>query len=168
MTTRPNQTLLLRWMKDSLRDAAWAPSLVFVIHVIALEVFNMYTRFPHFDVPMHFLGGVVMAFFFHCAFLNASRLGVIGPYQALLHRLLVVTSTCAVAVFWEFAEFIIDQCFETQTQGGLEDTLGDLFFGVAGAVAFIVMVAVRARSPNPLFRWSPRRVKNTDAAFPGS
>jgi hypothetical protein len=168
MTTRPNTTLLSSWMKRSLRDAAWAPSLVFGIHVVALDVLNLYTLFPYFDVPMHLLGGIAMAFFFHRASLNASRLGIIGPYQAVVHRLLVFTSTCTIAVVWEFAEFVGDRCFGTHSQGGVGDTMGDLFFGVAGAIIFIVAAAIRARSPNALFSLSPGRVKESDATIPES
>jgi hypothetical protein len=165
MTTRPNRTIFLNWIKHSLRDTAWAPSLVFGIHVIALDVLNIYTQFPYFDVPMHLLGGVAMAFFFHRASLNASRLGIIGPYQVVVHRLMVLTSTCTVAVFWEFAEFIGDRCFGTQSQGGVADTMGDLFFGVVGAVIFIVAAAIRARSPKALFSLSTDRVKDTNATI---
>lgn len=72
MSTRPNLTALLNWIENSLREAAWAPLLVVGIHVMALRVFNTYKRFPYLDLPMHFFGGIVMAFFFHRASINAS------------------------------------------------------------------------------------------------
>ena len=38
------------------------------------------------------------------------------------------------AVLWEFAEFIFDNVFYLSIQRSLEDTLGDLFFGLLGGV----------------------------------
>jgi hypothetical protein len=125
-----------RWFNQSLRDAAWAPMLVFAVHVILLAGFDAYTRFATLDLFMHFVGGVVMAFFLHRASINASLLGVIGPHHPITHGLLVFTATCAVALFWEFFEFISDQTFGTYSQAGLGDTLGDLLFGVIGAGVF--------------------------------
>jgi hypothetical protein len=41
----------------------WAPLLVFGIHVVLSRVLNAYVIFPPTDVPMHFCGGLAMAFF---------------------------------------------------------------------------------------------------------
>src|SRR5687768_669997 len=86
MSTRPDLTTLPNWIGISLREAGWAPLLVFGIHLVALGAFNAYERFPHVDLPMHFLGGLVTAFFFHRVFINASLLGITRPYQALRDR----------------------------------------------------------------------------------
>jgi hypothetical protein len=102
MSTRAKLIALLNWSENSLREAAWAPLLVFGIHVMALRVFNTYERFPYLDLAMHFFGGVGMAFFFHRASINASLLSIIRPYHAVRHRLFVFTATCTVAVSWEF------------------------------------------------------------------
>ena len=122
MSTRPNLTALLNWIENSLREAAWAPLLVLGLHVMALRVFNIYERFPYLDLPMHFFGGVVMAFCFHRASIKASLLGITRSYQADRHRLVVFTSTCAVAVAWEFSEFLIDY-FAGKRPEGLTDTI---------------------------------------------
>jgi hypothetical protein len=166
MFTYTDRVVLLDWVKQSLREAAWAPLVVFGLHVVALGVFDTYANFPQFDLLMHFFGGVVMAFFFHRASINASLQGISAPYHAVTHRLLVFTSTCTVAVFWEFAEFITDWYFGSQTQGGLTDTMGDLFFGGVGGVFFIVFAAILSRSPKPSFEWNPGG-KEIDGAMPG-
>src|ERR671910_73152 len=72
MPRRPDLTALPDWIENSLREAGWAPLLVFGIHVMALGAFNAYERFPYVDLPMHFFGGVVTAFFFHRVSINAS------------------------------------------------------------------------------------------------
>lgn len=48
------------WVVKTARDAAWAPSLVFLIHAVASLGFRAYQRWPALDIPMHFLGGVVI------------------------------------------------------------------------------------------------------------
>jgi hypothetical protein len=142
MSTRPkNLTALLNWIENSLREAAWAPLLVLGIHVMALRVFNTYERFPYLDLPMHFFGGVVMAFFFHRASINASLLGITRPYHAVRHRLFVFTSTCTVALAWEFSEFVTGWYSAGKTREGLNDTIGDLFLGIIGCLFFIVLAA---------------------------
>jgi hypothetical protein len=97
---------LSRWIGATTREAAWAPSLVFLLHVILDQTLDIYTRFPLFDIPMHFAGGVTIAFFFHRASINASQFGILGPFHPVTHVILVFSLVCAAAVFWEFAEFI--------------------------------------------------------------
>jgi len=155
-------TVLLNWIK-SLREAAWAPLLVFGIHLLAFLVFDTYKYFPDFDVPMHSLGGVVMAFFLNRAFISASKLGIIGRYHPITHRLLVFTSTCTVAVSWEFAEYGTDWWLGTQIQGTLEDNLGDLFWGAIGCLFYIVTSAVLKRSRVLPFARKGQHIKHTYA-----
>jgi hypothetical protein len=167
MSMRPDRTALLNWTKNTVREAAWGPLLVFGIHVMALSMFNTFKPFPYYDVPMHFVGGAVMAFFFHRASINASLLGITGPYQAIMHRLLVFTSTCTVAVFWEFGEFLFDSYFGIQTQGGLADTMADLFWSTVGAVSLVVLIATFVHSPDLRIGCNAQRVKNIHDALPG-
>jgi hypothetical protein len=148
MRKRSNELGTAIWIKRSLWQAGWAPLLVFGIHVLSVAVFNVYSRFPSFDVPMHFFGGVAMGFFLYRTSINASLMGLIGPYHAVTHRLLVFTSTCTVAVGWEFAEFAHDLSLRGHQQGGLNDTMGDLFFGMAGCAAFILTLSIPVGSAN--------------------
>jgi hypothetical protein len=137
---RAQRNLFLQWVK-SLTKPAWAPLLVFVIHVIALSFFHLYEAYPLFDIPMHFFGGLAMAYFLDKAFVNASVMSAGAPPNRLIERLLVFTSTCTVAVFWEFAEFVLTWALSTDLQGPLADTMKDLFFGMAGSLFFIAAVS---------------------------
>jgi hypothetical protein len=167
MASHSNDTPWLRCINQSVREAGWAPSLVFAIHVIALGVFDAYTRMPKFDLLMHFIGGAVMAFFIHRTMVNASRMGITGPHPHGSHRLLVFSATCAVALFWEFAEYISDQTLGTFSQAGLEDTLADFLFGIIGAGAFILFAAVIGRYPRLSWGGIVQRLQNTKDAVPG-
>mgnify|MGYP003575175165 CR=1 FL=1 len=134
-----SQTVLLKLIY-SLRKPAIAPLLVFGIHILGL-VSNFYryiTSFP-VDIPLHFFGAAAMAFFLQRAFTSASEFGIVGQYHALTHRLLVFTSTCTVAVFWEFAEFLMDRGLGTGFQKSTADTIADLFLGVAGTLFVIIL-----------------------------
>ncbi len=167
MTSLKNQTVWQRWLNQSLREAGWAPFLVFAVHAIALGAFDAYSRFARLDLLMHFIGGAVMAFFLHRTSINASLIGLFGPHHPITHRLLVFTATCAVALFWEFAEFIADQTLGTHSQAGLADTLGDLLFGVIGAGVFILSSFVLVRYPHLSLARIIQRLQSTKAVVPG-
>jgi len=137
---------LQAWIVSTTREAAWAPLLVFGLHVLASRVFHAYALVPALDIPMHFLGGVAIAFFYHRASINASAAGLQAPLQASTHRLLVFSLTGTTTVFWEFAEFISDRYFGTHAQLGLQDTLGDMLLGIAGGLFFLTTLVLLASS----------------------
>src|SRR5918994_6731927 len=117
------QKLFLQWFK-SLMKPAWAPSFVFVIHVIALN-FQLYKTYPPIDIPMHFFGGVSMAYFLDKAFVAASLITTGARPNRVFESLLTVTATCTVAVFWEFVEFVLSWALSIDLQGSLADTTKD-------------------------------------------
>jgi len=127
-------------MKDlvySLRRAGWAPTLVFGAHVLLSCGFNAYKAFPPLDIPMHLLGGVAISFFLWTAYRAGIRSGTLGRPSNLALVTLTFTSTVACALFWEFAEFLSDRYFGTNSQAGLEDTLLDMLLGVVGGAVFV-------------------------------
>jgi hypothetical protein len=149
----PNQRIkrivLLNWIK-SLGKPALAPLLLFGIHILALASgAYRHIRGIEVDEPMHFFGGMAMAYFIHRALFSASERRIIGPYHQLTHRLLVFTGTCTVAVFWEFAEFALDWRFRARFQSGVSDTMADLFFGLIGALFLILITALACKHHSP-------------------
>jgi hypothetical protein len=151
MSGQRNRTVFLQWVK-SLTKAAWAPSLVFAIHVIAYSVFHLYETHPLFDIPMHFFGGIAMAYFLDKAFVNASVLSGAPPTR-LIESLLVFTATCTVAVFWEFGEFVLSWAFAADLQGDLADTMKDLFFGMTGSVFYMAAATLSVQTASRVFNW---------------
>ena len=141
---RFNIRALLNWIENSLREAAWAPLLVLGIHIMA-HVLNIYDRFPNLDLPMHFFGGLGMAFLLHRASINAYRSGLTRPYQPGRHRLFVFTSTFTVALAWEFSEFVTGWYSAGKTREGMNDTIGDLVLGIIGCLFFLIL-ASRSRT----------------------
>lgn len=144
MATSP--TSVYRWLLTTLRQAAWAPLLVFCAHLVCSRVLHLYARVPGIDVPMHFAGGVAMAYFVHVTSRNGSRCGVLGSYHPLTHAGLVFGLTCAAAMVWEFAEFLSDRYLGTHAQGNdLEDTLADMLLGMLGAIVFLLVLFLLSR-----------------------
>jgi hypothetical protein len=135
-----------RWLVQTMRDAAWAPILVLALHLVASKLLNAYAIWPDLDVPMHFAGGIAIAYFFHIMSRLGSSCGVLGPFHRLTQCLLVFGLTSAAAVGWEFAEFLADRYFGTRMQlGDLNDTLKDLLLGIAGGSSFLVAEFVWSR-----------------------
>ena len=137
---------LFHWSIEAIRRGGLPAIALFTFHVIASRGFHAYEQFPRLDIPMHFFGGLVIAYFFHRASIAASSHGIIGSFHRVTHSVLVFGLTCAAAVFWEFAEFITDRYFGTRAQLGLDDTLGDMLLGVCGGVTFIIISVAAKRN----------------------
>lgn len=131
----PEQCCGYRWIQKTLRQAAWAPALVFCFYVIAAKGLDAYIRFPNLDIPTHFIGGMAFSYFVTCLIENAQV--VVGKIPANIIKQLAFTSTGSMVVFWEFYEFIYDRIFGTHTQLGINDTLSDMFFGLLGAWVWV-------------------------------
>jgi hypothetical protein len=119
---------------------------VFALHVVASRATDAYERFPLIDVPMHFVGGVAITFFFGRSYRVAERLGLLGQPASWLYFVTVPALAATSTVLWEFAEFISDRYFGGHAQAGLEDTLFDMFVGCAGALVFLIAAAWRVPS----------------------
>lgn len=103
---------------------------------LALAQHGLTQRFDHL---LHFLGGASIAFFLF-GFL-ASLPSLFTPVPRWAQYLLVFTSSCTVAVFWEFAEFALDSLMGTSTQQSVTETMLDLAYGVAGAFSTLLVLA---------------------------
>lgn len=123
----------------------WAPLLVFTAHLFAVKVFHVYSLWPSFDTPMHFAGGLAVAFFTSRLFRELPVWSERRYLWAVIELILIGCVTATVAVFWEFYEFANDQLFSTSIQVSLSDTMKDLALGLTGAAVFILIRALRIR-----------------------
>ena len=114
------------------REAAWAPVMVLVLHLVAGAIFG---HEPVVDPVMHLSGGVAAAYFFRRA---ASIAGLaFGSPTRLGSDLLAFGLTTSAALFWEIGEYSLDRLAGTVTQGGLNNTMRDLISGLAGGVLYL-------------------------------
>lgn len=127
MNRRPFTT----WILDTLREAAWAPLSVFGFYLLgrSLQLFKLY---PPLDIPTHFLGGVVITYFYRVAIRHSQKL--VGEIPFPVQVLFAFTCTGTTTIFWEFYENVLDFFFNTQMVRGVEDTIVDLFVGLLGAL----------------------------------
>lgn len=116
------------------------PVFVFLIHLILAKITNYYGKYPWVDMPMHFLGGVAIAYGFNVLFGEQ-------PFARGEARLFYLLSLFAfavmMAVFWEFGEFTQDLLRNSNSQVGLRNTMRDLFFGMAGAGSFTILLFLK-------------------------
>lgn len=126
-----------RWLTMSLIKAAWPPALVFAIHVVALLAFDVYSRLPDFDVPMHFFGGVAISYFLGGCYRVAWQAGFLGQPSRVLYPVVIVGATTLAAVVWEFAEFLTDELWGWHSQSSLADTMLDMALGLLGGIVLL-------------------------------
>ena len=125
------------WIVQALREAAWAPLLVFCLVIAAVGIFDAYTRVPSLDIPTHFLGGIAVTYFFWCAATNAQSAA--GHLPNMRPAVLAFGCTASTTILWEILEFLFDRLLGTQLQHGLGDTVSDILFGLAGGIAYLVL-----------------------------
>jgi hypothetical protein len=122
---------LARWIRVTLREAAWAPLGVIAIYSLGLAL-QLYYIYPALDIPTHFLGGAAVTYFFRSAIRNSQA--ILGEIPFPVQVLFAFTATSTVIILWEFFENGLDYLFEAENVLGLEDTLKDMAFGLLGAL----------------------------------
>ena len=130
---------VVRIMGSLVARAGWAPILVFLLHVFISRVLNGYILYPPLDIPMHFFGGVAMAYFLAKSFGAVPEGAIAPPYRPIAEFVFVVSVTATASIVWEFAEFTSDRLFGTHAQVDLDDTLLDMALGIAGGLSYAVM-----------------------------
>jgi len=126
-----NRQQLITWIFATLREAAWAPLIVFGFYIIGLA-FQLFKLFPPLDIPTHFIGGVAITYFYRSAIQNSQR--IVGAIPLPIQTLLAFTCTGTTIILWEFYENLFDFLFGTHMVRGLEDTILDMFLGLLGAM----------------------------------
>jgi hypothetical protein len=119
--------------------AGWAPLSVFLLHVFISRVINGYILYPPLDIPMHFFGGVAMAYFLANSFRALPEDALARWLRRIAEGVFVVSLTATSSVLWEFVEFTSDTFFGTHAQLGLEDTLLDMAMGIIGGLSYALI-----------------------------
>jgi hypothetical protein len=101
---------------------------------------------------MHYLGGLSMAYSLSLAQTSLQNHKVDSQLDKIIELVLVFTLVATVAVFWEFAEFLLDHWLGTDLQVSLPNTMRDLLMGILGAGTLVGYKIVK----NPL-RFDPER-----------
>ncbi len=149
MTGRAMRLVLPAW--EILRRHGWPSMAVFLVHEVCAHGIDAYGRWPAVDIPLHFAGGLAIAYFIAGALDVLGRRRWIREPDGVLRAAVVFGLTCAAAMFWEFAEWLADHTLGTRCQLGLADTLGDLLTGMLGGLMFLAVAGtvrhIRRGSP---------------------
>jgi len=135
-----------QWVGQSIRRAGWVPVSFFTIHLVASKGFQAYDHVPWLDIPMHFFGGVAMAFFLAASLDDSAAPTVLGNLNPFGNFLLALSAVGAITGIWEFAEWSTDSLGWTSAQLGLDDTLLDMFLGMAGGLLYLLFWCQRKRT----------------------
>ena len=132
MKNLPNVRLFL----SLLLNPGWAPILV-VVAYFALAGTGLATQY---DAVFHGLGGASIAYFVYMSMAKLPRPSL--ELRGGAHFALAFGLACTAAVFWEFAEYGANRFMGVMLQVTLEDTIGDLFAGVVGGAAALILIAL--------------------------
>ena len=135
-----NKQRFTTWVLDTLRKGAWAPLGVLGFYGIGLAL-GLFDSFPFLDMPTHFMGGVVITYFYRVAIRRSQML--VGEIPFPIQVLLGFTAAGTTTILWEFYENLADHFLGTQMVRGLEDTIVDLFIGLLGALVFSIFYTRR-------------------------
>lgn len=114
---------------------------VIVLHIILMAT-GAYYAFTSMDIPMHFLGGFVMAMLGMAIHHKVSSKSHTERIPWWYHYLFVIGFAMLIGIAWEFHEYILDNTFHfwygwPESQLSLADTMGDFVLDWIGAtIAF--------------------------------
>jgi hypothetical protein len=139
--------------------AGWAPILVFGLHIFLARATHVYQTYRWSDVPMHFLGGLAIAYFLSSCFSALPRDSISPGYRPAVQFVFVITATVTAGVLWEFAEYAADAIFSTRQLGDVFDTLQDLALGMSGGTTYMLITWWRGKlgMVQPIETWKERR-----------
>jgi hypothetical protein len=134
-------------------DAAFAlavlpTAVLFVLHLFFIR-FGLYewNAVPWLDIPMHLIGGASIAWVAWTFLTEATHAKSIYVLPRWLTVAAIIGAVAMVGIVWEWAEFIVDVFRGSHLQGGIVDTMKDLFDDLlGGTVAAVMLTRPRKRS----------------------
>lgn len=130
------------WASETARRTAWAPVSVLAFYILAAVLFDLFQLIPRLDVPLHFAGGLAIAYSADSALKIGLKAGRIVDGSARRRSIVVIGATLAAALLWEALEFSSDRLLGTREQLGPTDTVRDILVGVLASVAFVALQSV--------------------------
>lgn len=113
---------------------AWSPALALVLIGYIFDWASFYVLWPPLDMPMHALGGGLVAYALHQMLLALPK--NVLPKNSVAQGMFVVALTAVVTIAWETYELWQDMLFGTISQLGVVDMLSDMWIGIGGAIMY--------------------------------
>lgn len=118
----------------------YTPIIIFLLHLIFIQL-NIYSNFVWADMPMHFFGGMSIAYSFILVLREVKEKVII--HDRFFEILIIVALVGLSAVLWELSELIVDNLFDLNWQPTLINTLCDLFLGLVGGLTISSFVKIK-------------------------
>jgi uncharacterized membrane protein YjdF len=105
------------------------------------NAFDVYGRFPNFDVPMHYAGGFAAGMLAVAVHHETSGKEYLRRIPWYYHAGFILGTVALIAVAWEFHEFVLDWLHGQQgnvfvrMQPSIADTMGDMGLGLLGGAS---------------------------------
>ncbi len=113
---------------------AWWPAVLLVVLGESMAVLGWFDACPSLDIPMHFLGGLLVAFAIVRVFAHLPEGSL--PRSRWSRIVYIVALTAIVTILWETYEWAQDTFLGRRTQLGIPDTMLDLWLGLLGGFAY--------------------------------
>jgi len=122
--------------------------LIYLFDLVVLNPLNAYLYYPRIDIPMHFFGGMSIAY---------AYLGLMGDLEQKKHftadpwlkNLFIVSLVAFTAVAWEWYEFILSIGLDIITQPSEADTMKDLLVGTLGGLVWCLLNKLNTSRSSP-------------------
>ncbi|MBN1384207.1 MAG: hypothetical protein JW983_04905 [Elusimicrobia bacterium] len=108
------------------------PFIVCTVHYTLSIFFDIYAKFPHFDVPFHILGGLAVSYSFILTLKYFQNIKLLPVMKPVFEIIFVTSLVCAVIVVWELCEFTLDYFFQMNVQVSLTNTMVDMLLSSLG------------------------------------
>src|SRR3989344_1204463 len=115
--------------------------ILLVLWNAILTMTGTYDKFSWLGMPMHFVGGIFIAYAFLLTF-DSLKKEKYFKLNTAFTVVFVISLVSLFAVLWEFYEFGVDYFFHLNYQPSLPDTMFDLFLGLFGGLissAFFIL-----------------------------
>lgn len=125
------------------------PILLYALNAtVQFLVPNFYILYS-IDTYSHFLGGLAIAYAAYSVLSLLEKRNWITIQKNILRAGIVLTTVMAIAVLWEFYEFLYDYFVDASSylfimQPSVADTIKDLYMGMFGAIIFCIIILYRA------------------------
>ncbi len=116
------------------------PFVLLILHIYMARVLHLHAMYWWLDNVEHLLGGILITHSYYLVIKYSNKEGLLPHIPKPVMLILLFTMTGTTTVLWEFAEYTLDYFFDLRMQGGVADTMSDMFLGIVGGVTVILAV----------------------------
>lgn len=101
---------------------------------------NVYVKYAWLDVPMHFIGGIVISYSFYLFLVLVQKKDYIKIKNKKILFIFIISFVALTTIIWETYEFTFDLVDNGTRQTNLNDTMTDILLGLLGGIIGFLFV----------------------------